>query len=242
MNSSVNQQRAIITGASSGIGKATALALAKSGVHLALVGRSVARLQDVASMVQAEGIEVQIYPFDLIKLDQIKEKFEAIADNLGTVDILVNNAGIGYTNTLAETSLDDWQTVMNLNLTSAFQVTAGVLPQMRSQQNGLIINVSSIAAKTVFPGWGAYCISKAALSALSQAIALEERDNGIRVTTLLPGAVNTPIWDTATVQSDFDRTKMLTPEIVADTILYISQLPAEANIEELTLMPGGGAL
>ncbi|NJN73616.1 MAG: SDR family oxidoreductase [Limnothrix sp. RL_2_0] len=242
MNSSVDQKRAIITGASSGIGKATALALAKAGFKLALVGRSSERLESVAIAARSLGAEVQVYVFDLLQLDQVKAKFTAIAEELGQVDILINNAGMGYTGSLEATSLADWQQVMNLNLTSVFQATLGVLPKMRAQQQGQIINVSSIAAKTAFPGWGAYCVSKAALNTLSQAIAVEEKANNIRVTTIMPGAVNTPIWDTDTVDADFDRTIMLTPDNIADSILQIVQLPANANIEEITIAPSAGAL
>lgn len=242
MNSSVDQKRAIITGASSGIGKATALALAKAGFRLALVGRSSERLESVAIAARSLGTDVQVYVFDLLQLDQVKAKFTAIAEELGQVDILINNAGMGYTGSLDATSLADWQQVMNLNLTSVFQVTLGILPKMRAQQQGQIINVSSIAAKTAFPDWGAYCVSKAALNALSQAIAVEEKANGIRVTTIMPGAVNTPIWDTDTVDADFDRTIMLTPENIADSILQIVQLPTNANIEEITITPSAGAL
>lgn len=242
MNSSVDQKRAIITGASSGIGKATALALAKAGFRLALVGRSSERLESVAIAARSLGTDVQVYVFDLLQLDQVKAKFTAIAEELGQVDILINNAGMGYTGSLDATSLADWQQVMNLNLTSVFQVTLGILPKMRAQQQGQIINVSSIAAKTAFPDWGAYCVSKAALNALSQAIAVEEKANGIRVTTIMPGAVNTPIWDTDTVDADFDRTIMLTPENIADSILQIVQLPSNANIEEITITPSAGAL
>ncbi|MGB2926799.1 MAG: SDR family oxidoreductase [Limnothrix sp.] len=242
MNSSIDQKRAIITGASSGIGKATALALAKAGFSLALVGRSVERLGAVAEAARAQNVDVKVYDFDLLRLDQVKEKFAAIAKEFGQVDILINNAGMGYTGSLEATSLEDWQQVMNLNLTSVFQATLGVLPQMRAQQQGQIINVSSIAAKTVFPEWGAYCISKAALNSLSQAIAVEEKANGIRVTTIMPGAVNTPIWDTETVDADFDRTIMLTPEDIANSILHIAQSPANANIEEMIVTPSAGAL
>jgi NADP-dependent 3-hydroxy acid dehydrogenase YdfG len=244
MNFSVDQKRAIITGASSGIGKATALTLAKAGFKLALVGRSSERLESVAIAARSLGpdVDVQVYVFDLLQLDQVKAKFAAIAEELGQVDILINNAGMGYTGRLEATSLADWQQVMNLNLTSVFQVTLGVLPTMRAQQQGQIINVSSIAAKTAFPDWGAYCVSKAALNALSQAIAVEEKAHGIRVTTIMPGAVNTPIWDTDTVNADFDRSIMLTPENIADSILQIVQLPANANIEEMTIAPSAGAL
>ena len=113
---------------------------------------------------------------------------------------------------------------------------------MRQQQSGHIINVASIAAQQVFPDWGAYCVSKAALATLSKAIAVEEQCHGIRVTTIYPGSVNTPLWDTDTVSSTFDRSKMLTPEIVAQSILQVAMLPPGAIVEELTLMPSAGVL
>jgi short-subunit dehydrogenase len=131
--------------------------------------------------------------------------------------------------------------VLDLNLTSVFQCIQGVLPGMRERASGTIVNVVSIAGQQVFPNWGAYCVSKFGLMALSKALAAEERQNGIRVTAICPGSVNTPLWDTETVQADFDRSAMLTPEIVAESILQIVMLPQQAVIEELTLMPHGGA-
>jgi short-subunit dehydrogenase len=136
MSSSGNRKRAIITGASGGIGKATALAFAKAEIDVALIGRSQARLEAVANAVKEVGAQAQIYPFDLAQLEKVKDKISAIAADWGAIDILVNNAGIGYTNTLTETSLTDWQQVMNLNLSSVFQATLGVLTQMRDRQQG----------------------------------------------------------------------------------------------------------
>jgi NAD(P)-dependent dehydrogenase (short-subunit alcohol dehydrogenase family) len=113
---------------------------------------------------------------------------------------------------------------------------------MRSREQSTIINVASIAGYQAFPGWGAYNVSKAGLIALSKTLAAEERAHGIRVVTLCPGSVNTPLWDTETVQANFDRTRMLTPETVAQTILHAALLPPGAVIEELTVMPSAGAL
>lgn len=241
MSSSENRKRAIITGASGGIGKATALAFAKAGINVALIGRSQERLEAVANAAREVGVETQIYPFDLAELEKVKDKISAIAADFGAIDILVNNAGIGYTNTLSETSLTDWQQVMNLNLSSVFQATLGVLPQMRDRGRGSIVNVASIAAKTPFPGWGAYSVSKAALVAFSKVLAAEERANGIRVASIYPGAVNTQLWDSETVQADFNRAAMLDPDVVARAILQLISLPAEAVIEEMVLMPSAGA-
>ncbi|AHJ27076.1 SDR family oxidoreductase [Nodularia spumigena CS-584] len=239
---SLDKRRALITGASSGIGKATALAFAKAGIDVALVSRSLDKLETVAQAARHTGVVAKAYAVDLANITQVKAEIEAIALDFGGIDILVNNAGIAYTANLSETPLEDWQKVINLNLTSVFQCLMGILPGMRSRHTGTIINVASIAAKQPFPGWGVYSVSKAGVMALSQTLAQEERAHGIRVTAICPGAVNTELWDTETVQSDFDRSKMLTPEVVAQSILYTALLPQQAVIDELTLMPSAGAL
>lgn len=236
------ERRALITGASSGIGKATALAFAKAGINVALVGRYQDRLEAVAMAARETGVEAKDYTLDLAKLEQVKTEIGAIAADFGPIDILVNNAGMGYTNPLSETSLADWQRVIDLNLTSVFQCILGVLPTMRQHQRGTIINVASIAGQQPFPGWGAYSVSKAGLIALSKTLAAEESSQGIRVVTICPGAVNTPLWDTDTVQADLNRSAMLTPEIVAQSILHTVMMPDQAVIDLVTLMPSAGTL
>jgi short-subunit dehydrogenase len=233
------ERRALITGASSGIGKATALAFAKAGIHLALVSRSQARLEAVAEQAKEFGVKVQVYPMDLAQVEQVRSQIEAIASD-APIDLLINNAGMGYTGMLIDMPLADWQRVLDLNVTSVLQCIQGVLPGMRSRGRGTIINVASIAAHQTFPQWGAYCVSKFGLLALSRTLAAEERTHGIRVVTVSPGSVNTSIWDTDTVQADFDRTLMLTPEVVAQSILHAATVPLEAVIEELILMPNTG--
>jgi NADP-dependent 3-hydroxy acid dehydrogenase YdfG len=243
MNSIATTNRtALITGASSGIGKATALAFAKAGINLALVGRSADKLAAVATAAAAVGVTAKTYVVDLSVIDRVSAEIAAIAADWDNLDILVNNAGMAYTNSIGDTPLADWQRVIDLNLTSVFQCIQGILPHLRHQKSGTIVNVSSIAAKQVFPNWGLYSVSKFGLMALTQAIAGEERANGIRVTAICPGSVNTPLWDTDTVQADFDRTAMLTPEMVAEGILYSVLAPAGAVVEELIIMPSGGAL
>lgn len=234
------ERHALITGASSGIGKATALAFAQAGINLALVSRSEAKLEVVADAARQTGVKVKTYPLDLSAVDRVKGRISAIAADFGPIDILINNAGMGYTGDLLTTPLEDWQRVLDLNLTSVLQCIQGILPGMRDRQQGTIINVVSIAGQQVFPGWGAYCVSKFGLMALSKTLAAEERANGIRVSAICPGSVNTPIWDAETVQADFDRSAMLTPEIVAQVILQAVLLPEQAVVEELTLMPNAG--
>ena len=238
----VNEQCALITGASSGIGKATALAFAKAGFDLALVSRSPEKLAVVAQAAQKVGVRAEFYQVDLTQIDLVQQKISAIAQEFGNIDILVNNAGMGYTGTLSETPLADWLQVMNLNLTSVFQCVLGILPTMRDRGRGTIINVASVAGQQAFANWGAYCVSKAGLIALSKTLAAEERAHGIRVTVICPGAVNTELWDTETVRVNFDRSAMLTPEIVAQSILHTALLPEQAVVEELTLVPSAGVL
>lgn len=239
---SQNRQRALITGASSGIGRATALAFAKAGIDVALVSRSPDKLEAIALAAREAGVQAKAYSLDLAQVEQVKAEIDAIAQDFAPIEFLINNAGIGYTNPLSETPLSDWQYVMNLNLTSVLQCIQGVLPAMRSQRRGTIINIASVAGQQPFPTWGAYNVSKAGLIALSKTLAAEERSHGIRVVTICPGAVNTSLWDTDTVQVDLNRSAMLTPEIVAQSILHAAMMPEQAVIESVTLMPSAGTL
>ena len=233
---------ALITGASSGIGEATAKAFAQAGFDLLLVARSRSKLAALAEELIALGVRAEVAVIDLAECEQVKDQMSEAIARFGSVDVLVNSAGMGYTGPISDMPLADWQQVMALNVTSVFQVVQAVLPGMRAQSSGLIINIASTAAQQAFPNWGAYGVSKAALTQLSGAIAAEEATNGIRVVTLSPGSVNTPIWDTATVQADFDRSAMLSPETVAQTILHIARLPSSALISNLTITPSAGAL
>ncbi|MEM6252622.1 MAG: SDR family oxidoreductase [Cyanobacteria bacterium P01_D01_bin.156] len=242
MNTAPNR-RALITGASTGIGRATALAFANAGFDVALVSRSADKLQALVTEIETvSSVHAVSFPTDLGVVNQVREKIADIIQKFGPVDVLVNNAGMGYTGYLNEMPLHDWCQVLDLNVTSVFQCIQAVLPAMREHSSGMIINVASIAARQAFPEWGAYSISKAAVVALSKAISVEEREHGIRVVTIFPGAVNTPLWDTDTVHADFDRTGMLTPDLVANAILQTALLPAGAVVEELTIMPSGGTL
>lgn len=231
---------ALITGASSGIGEATALAFAQAGIDLILIARRAEPLESVAERARAHGAAVTTSLLDLADVAQVQAGVAALVQQVEGLDILVNNAGMGYTGQLADMSLADWQRVFDLNVTSVLQCVQAVLPAMRSRGQGTIINVSSVAGQQVFPEWGAYCASKFALMALSRTLGMEERAYGIRVTTISPGSVNTPLWDTDTVHADFDRSAMLTPELVAQSILHTVLLPPQAVVENLVLMPNAG--
>jgi len=241
MDESQSRPKALITGATSGIGKETARAFAQAGVDLALVGRSQEKLNQVIAEI-GQQVTLKSYLIDLAEIATVKEQIKAAVTDFGGIDILVNNAGMGYTNPLNETPLEDWQQVLDLNLTSVFQCIQGVLPTLRDRGGGTIINVASIAAHNPFPSWGAYSVSKAGIITLSKALSGEEKENGIRVISIAPGAVNTPLWDTDTVKMELNRAAMLDPKVVAQTIVQAALLPQQAVIEEMTLMPSAGAL
>jgi short-subunit dehydrogenase len=231
----------LITGASRGIGAAAARAFAQAGYQLLLVARSSDALEALASELRSHGQRVETLALDLADAQAIAPGLAELLSRGLTPNVLINNAGAAYTGNLTEMTLERWQWLLQLNVTSVFQVCQAVVPALRQQQ-GLIINVSSHAARNAFPEWGAYCTSKAALASFSRCLAEEERQHGIRVSTLTLGAVNTPLWDSETVHSSFDRRAMLAPERVAEALLSLAQQPSSQVAEDITLMPAAGVL
>ena len=232
----------MITGASRGIGAATARCFAAHGWALQLLARDGSALDALARDLRSQEVAVDWATVDLSRADGIATGVEALLKAGGSPGVLINNAGAGYTAPLATMPLQDWQWLLQLNLTSVVQLTQMVLPGMRSAGGGLIINISSHAAHQAFPEWGGYGMTKAALAAFSRSLALEEAGQGIRVTTITLGAVNTPLWDTPTVHADLDRRAMLKPANVAHALLQLAEQPPEQRLENLTLLPAAGAL
>lgn len=232
---------ALITGASRGIGAAAARLFAAEGFDLLLLARPSTELDVLAAELRATGRRIETLGLDLTQADAIAPGLEELLDRGTVPSVVINNAGAAWTGSLTEMPLERWQWLLQLNLTSVFQVCGAVLPRLRQAGGGRIINVSSHAARHAFPDWGAYCVSKAALASFSRCLEAEERAAGIRVSTLTLGAVNTPLWDSETVHSDFDRRAMLPPEQVARALLYLARQPTTQTVEDLTLMPAAGA-
>ena len=230
----------LITGASRGIGHAAAKAFAAAGWDLLLVSRSEAALQSLESELGAGGVRVAYQAIDLTDSSAIGPGLTDLLSRGLRPSVLINNAGAAWTGELLEMPLDRWEWLVQLNLTSVFQVCAAVVPFMRPV-GGLVINVSSHAARNAFPGWGAYCTVKAALASFTRCLGEEERANGIRACTLTLGAVDTSLWDSPTVDSDFDRRAMLPVNQAADALLHLARQPATQVVEDLTLMPATGA-
>jgi short-subunit dehydrogenase len=233
---------ALITGASKGIGAASARLFAQAGYDLLLVARNTAALGALAAELTPLGVRVETAGIDLGSADSIAPALAELLDRGLLPNVVINNAGVAATASLSQMPLAEWQWLVQLNLTSVFQVCQAVLPALRHGPGGLIINVSSHAARQAFPDWGAYCVSKAALASFSRCLAEEERCHGIRVTTLTLGAVNTPLWDSETVHSSFDRRAMLCVDTAAEALFYLAQQPPSQVVEDLTLMPSAGAL
>ncbi|WP_115023908.1 SDR family oxidoreductase [Synechococcus sp. UW69] len=231
---------ALITGASRGIGRRTAELLAQQGWDLLLTARSADQLDQLAAQLSEQGVSVASAAIDLTQPDAIALAMADLLQRGATPSVLINNAGAAYTGELLSMPLERWQWLLQLNVTSVMQVCSAVVPSMR-ENGGLVINISSHAARNAFPQWGAYCVTKAALASFTRCLAEEERGHGIRACTLTLGAVNTPLWDAETVQSDFDRRAMLSVDQAAETLANLAMQPSNQLIEDLTLMPAAGA-
>ncbi|WP_115132858.1 SDR family oxidoreductase [Synechococcus sp. N26] len=231
---------ALITGASRGIGRRTAELLAHQGWDLLLTARSADQLEQLSAQLSTKGVSVASAAIDLTQPDGIAAAMAGLLQQGETPSVLINNAGAAYTGDLLAMPIERWQWLLQLNVTSVMQVCSAVVPAMR-EHGGLVINISSHAARNAFPQWGAYCVSKAALASFTRCLAEEERSNGIRACTLTLGAVNTPLWDAETVQSDFDRRAMLSVDQAAETLANLALQPSNQLIEDLTLMPAAGA-
>ena len=205
-----------------------------------LTARSADQLEQLSDQLSSTGVSVACAAIDLTQPDGIASAIAGLLQQGETPSVLINNAGAAYTGDLLAMPIERWQWLLQLNVTSVMQVCSAVVPSMR-ENGGLVINISSHAARNAFPQWGAYCVSKAALASFTRCLAEEERSNGIRACTLTLGAVNTPLWDAETVQSDFDRRAMLSVDQAAETLANLAMQPSNQLIEDLTLMPAAGA-
>ncbi len=230
----------LITGASRGIGRATAKAFANSGWDLLLISRSKDDLESLINEIDNKNIKVFYQSIDLSNPKEISKGIVELMNNGLVPTVLINNAGVAWTGDLLSMPHEKWEWIMQMNITSIFQVCSEVVPLMR-RKGGLVINVSSHASRNVFPQWGAYCVSKAALASFTKCLAEEERMNLIRACTLTLGSVNSSLWDSETVGMQFDRDSMLSVDQVAFELLHLANQPINQIIEDVTLMPSSGA-
>lgn len=209
---------AVVTGASSGIGKATAEMLVSRGARVAVFARSADKLRAIA---ERHGDQMVAVVGDVADHEAVDRLFSVCEGTFGTCDLLVNNAGMIHPRPLLETTAEEWDRLIAVNLRGVYLASRRALGGMIARRSGVIVNVASIsgvAGPEKFPGYVSYCASKAAVIALTEALAVEVRGHGVRVNCISPGAVDTPMWEEA---SGGSRASM-TPGEVAETILFLA--------------------
>jgi len=227
---------ALVTGATHGIGRATALALGRAGYRVGVCARTAAKVDAFVAELAAEGIQAAGAAADVSDAGQVASAVHRLVEALGEFGVLVNNAGVLIARPFEELSLEDWDVTMATNLRSLYLVTRAVLPGMRRRREGTVVNVASLAGRNGFAGGTAYAASKHGVLGFSRSLMLEVRKEGIRVVTICPGSVDTGMLrGQPMLKSEPER--ILRPEDVADAILHAVQLPNRAMVSELDIRP-----
>jgi NADP-dependent 3-hydroxy acid dehydrogenase YdfG len=230
---------AVVTGGGTGIGAAVAVALAEEGASVVITGRREDKLKEAAARFSGEP-KILCRAADVGDRESANAAFAWVKENLGPVDILVSSAGINVPKrSMAEGTPEDWDKVLKVNASGAYNFMYAVLPDMRARKDGVIVNISSVAGiRASVLGGVAYSASKFAMAALGLTVAEEERHNGIRITTVYPGEVETPSLDARPVPVSAEhRARILQPEDVAAAVLMVVKLPPRASVPELTIKP-----
>jgi NADP-dependent 3-hydroxy acid dehydrogenase YdfG len=232
---------ALITGGGSGVGAAIAGSFAAGGARVVIVGRRAEQLQATCDALGA-GDAVQPAAADVADRAQVQALVDQVLQSHGRIDILVNNAGVNIpARRLDQLAAADWDQLMTVNATGSFNMIQAVLPRMRAQKDGLIINISSISGlRPSSLAGAAYSASKHALNALSKVVGQEEEANGIRSTIIAPGDINTPLLDKRpNPVSAEQRARILQPADIAAAALFVAGLPPHVTVPELVIKPLG---
>lgn len=233
---------ALITGATSGIGKAIAELFAENGIHLILCGRRQERLDELQATL---GSKTKIYTlnFDVRDKEAVSKSIHSLPDDFSNVDILINNAGNAHgLDTIDQGSLEDWDAMLDINVKGLLYMSKAIIPQMVAKKNGHIINIGSTAGKEVYPKGNVYCASKHAVDAINQGMRIDLNAHGIRVGAVNPGLVETEFSDVR-FKGDLERAKTvyqgfqaLKAEDIADIVYFVVTRPYHVNIADLVVM------
>lgn len=238
----MRNKTALITGATSGIGRATARLFAQNGIDLVLCGRRVDRLHELRSEL-SEFVNVHSLVFDVRNRELVFKSIEGLPQAFSEINILINNAGNAHgLDPIQSGSMDDWDAMMDINVKGLLYVSKAVLPGMLARENGHIINIGSTAGKEVYPKGNVYCASKHAVDAINQGMRLDLNGKGIRVGAINPGLVETEFsevrfkGDTKKADKVYRGFTPLKPEDIADIIWFAVTRPPHVNIADLTVM------
>jgi NADP-dependent 3-hydroxy acid dehydrogenase YdfG len=242
---SIKGKVALVTGASSGIGAATALKLAEAGARVGIAARRTDKLESLRSEIVSKGGEAFVIEMDVVDPASVEAGIRKLNETYGSIDILVNNAGLMPLSDIDQFKVDEWHRMVDVNVKGLLNTTAAVLPQMINQHSGHIFNMSSIAGRKVFKGLSVYCATKHAVAAFSDGLRMEVGPkHNIRVTCIQPGAVATELYDHITDpgyrQQMDDLAKQMTflqGADIGDTIVFAVQAPAHVDVAELFVLP-----
>lgn len=233
---------ALITGATAGIGEATAIKFAQEGYNLIITGRRQERLDALKTSLEKSNVSVIALCFDVRDKNAVKQELEGLPDNWKTIDVLVNNAGLAVgRDSIDKGEIDDWERMIDTNVKGLLYITRTVTPWMVERKKGHIINVASIAGKEVYPDGNVYCATKHAVDALSRAMRLDLVEHGIKVTNIAPGLVETEFsvvrfkGDQEKADKVYQGYDPLTAEDIADVIWFAASRPAHVNIADVLI-------
>lgn len=235
---------ALVTGATSGIGWATAIALAQLGYQIIATGRRPNRLQALQQELSKEGVDTLTLSFDVRDKDAVKDAFNTLPDSWRQIDILVNNAGNAHgLDPIQSGSIEDWEAMMDINVKGLLYVSKEIIPGMVKRQSGTIVNIGSIAGKEVYPMGNVYCASKHAVDALTKGMRIDLNPFGIRVIAVHPGLVETE-FSLVRFKGDEERSKSvyiglqpLTAEDIAETIAFAVSRPPHVVLADIVMLP-----
>ena len=242
---SLQGKTALITGASSGIGAATARKLAANGAKVGLAARRTERLEELVSRISRAGGQAIALAMDVVDIASVEAGVSRFAEAFGSIDILFNNAGLMPLSDIDALKTEEWHRMVDVNIKGVLNTTAAVLPHMIGQKSGHIVNTSSIAGRKVFGGLTVYCATKHAITALSDGMRIElGKKHNIRVTCVQPGAVETELYEQISdpaVRRQMEEVKtqmeFLKAEDIAETVLFALQSPRHMDIAEVFVMP-----
>lgn len=235
---------ALITGATSGIGQATALKAAEAGFDLIITGRRAARLEELAKAIRQKGTDVLTLDFDVRQPDEVQQAIDHLDGKWRNIAVLVNNAGLAVgVNPIQDGILEDWERMIDTNVKGLLYVTRAVAPLMIANNAGHIVNIASIAGKEVYPGGNVYCATKHAVDALSRAMRTDMLKHNIKVTNIAPGMVETEFslvrykGDAEAAKNVYKGMTPLSNDDIADTILFAITRPAHVCLNDIVIMP-----